>query len=230
MDISIPLMDGANNPAAWYIGPPAFEAVVLDDWTGSVQDGGAVNFFNVRFNPHAHGTHTECLGHISPEKHAVNEHFKGFFSLARLISVEPVELGHDHVITAADIEYALEGFTGSSVVVRTLPNTDAKLLKNYNNSNWPYLNEDAAHLLRQRGIEHLLIDLPSVDQEEDGGALAAHRAFWNYPDAPRLQATITELVYAPNSIADGDYLLNLQVAPFHNDAAPSRPLLFAITK
>ena len=228
IDISIPLQHGAQNPAAWYIGPPAFEAVELDNWTGSVEAGAAVNFFNVRFNPHAHGTHTECLGHISPEKHAINDHFNGHFSLARLITVEPVELGLDHVITAPEIEYALEGFKGTAVVIRTLPNDDSKLLKDYNNTNWPYLSEGAAHLLRERGVAHLLIDLPSVDQEEDGGALAAHRAFWNYPVEPRLEATITELIYVPTAIEDGDYLLNLQVAPFVNDAAPSRPLLFAI--
>lgn len=228
LDISIPLKDGENNPAAWYIGPPRFEPVVLDNWTGSVAQGGAVNFFNIKFNPHAHGTHTECLGHISLQKHAINEHFDGHFSLARLVTIEPLELGLDQVIGAPQLAYALKGFEGSSVVIRTLPNTEAKRSRNYNNSNWPYLNEEAALLLRNKGIEHLLIDLPSVDQEEDGGALAAHRAFWNYPDAPRLQATITELIYVPDAIKDGDYLLNLQVAPFHNDAAPSRPVLFAL--
>jgi len=230
MDISIPLQNGASNPAAWYIGPPQFDPVVLDDWTGSVEQGGSVNFFNIKFNPHAHGTHTECLGHISPEQHSINEHFQGFFSLARLITVEPIELGPDHIITAHELERVLADFKGKSVVIRTKPNTEEKKCRDYNNTNWPYLNEEAAIYLRQRGVEHLLIDLPSVDQEEDGGALAAHRAFWHYPEQPRLSATITELIYVPNHITDGDYLLNLQVAPFHNDAAPSRPVLYAITE
>ena len=67
-----------------------------------------------------------------------------------------------------------------------------------------------------------------MDKEEDGGVLQAHREFWNYPAATRYNATITELIYVRNAIQDGTYLLNLQVAPFDNNASPSRPLLFAL--
>ncbi len=85
------------------------------------------------------------------------------------------------------------------------------------------------HILREeRGIKHLLIDQPSVDKEEDGGALAAHKAFWNIPKNPELHATITELIFVPDEVEDGLYLLNLQVAPMENDAAPSRPVLFQL--
>ena len=83
-------------------------------------------------------------------------------------------------------------------------------------------------MIREKGIEHLLIDLPSIDKEKDGGKLAAHKAFWNLPDEPRMQATITEFIYVPNRVKDGAYLLNLQTAPFVNDATPSRPLLFKL--
>ena len=77
-------------------------------------------------------------------------------------------------------------------------------------------------------VKHLLIDLPSIDKEKDEGALLAHKAFWNYPVTPRLDAFITELIYVPNEIKDGLYLLNIQIAPFETDAAPSRPILFKI--
>jgi len=33
-------------------------------------------------------------------------------------------------------------------------------------------------------------------------------------------------VYVPNSIEDGIYLLNLQIASFENDASPSKPVLY----
>ena len=79
--------------------------------------------------------------------------------------------------------------------------------------------------IRERGIKHLLIDQPSVDREHDEGKLLAHKAFWNYSIKERLDATITELIYAPDSIPDGYYLLNLQIAPFENDASPSKPIL-----
>ena len=74
----------------------------------------------------------------------------------------------------------------------------------------------------------MLIDLPSVDREKDDGLLLAHKAFWNYPEATRLDATITEFIYVSNKIEDGSYLLNLQIAPFHNDASPSKPVLYKI--
>lgn len=75
---------------------------------------------------------------------------------------------------------------------------------------------------------HLLIDLPSVDKEHDGGKLTAHKTFWNYPKAPRKEATITEMIFVPNAVKDGLYLLNLQVAPFENDASPSRPVIYPL--
>ena len=40
--------------------------------------------------------------------------------------------------------------------------------------------------------------------------------------------TITEMVFIPDEVEDGDYLLNLQIAPFFADAAPSRPILYKI--
>jgi len=40
-----------------------------------------------------------------------------------------------------------------------------------------------------------------------------------------MEATITEMVFVDDSIADGLYLLNLQVASLRNDAAPSRPVI-----
>ena len=78
------------------------------------------------------------------------------------------------------------------------------------------------------GIKHLLIDLPSVDREIDGGRMMSHRAFWNYPDNPRHESTITELIFVPESVVDGPFFLNIQIASFENDASPSKPLLFQI--
>ncbi len=41
-----------------------------------------------------------------------------------------------------------------------------------------------------------------------------------------MDATITELIFVPNKIRDDDYILNLQIASFENDAAPSKPVLY----
>jgi kynurenine formamidase len=226
LDISIPLEASGNNLGAWYLDKPTIEPVKMDDWVGSVKKGASVNFNNISFNPHAHGTHTECVGHISKEFYSVNRSLRQFFFLAEVISVTPKMQDDDEVILASEVKSLLAGKHPEAMVIRTLPNTSEKKTKQYSNSNWPYLEEEAAKYIREIGVSHLLIDLPSVDKEKDDGKLLAHKAFWNFPDAPRLEATITEFIYVPNHIDDGSYLLNLQIAPFENDATPSKPILY----
>tara|TARA_R110002072_G_scaffold85225_4_gene193154 strand:+ start:31739 stop:32485 length:747 start_codon:yes stop_codon:yes gene_type:complete len=226
LDISIPLEATKNNPLAWYLDAPKIEPVKLDNWVAKVSEGASVNFNNVYFNPHAHGTHTECVGHISEKFYSVNEVLKEFFFLSEVISVIPETLGKDEVITGIQIKSLLAGKRPEALIIRTLPNSSSKRSRKYSHTNWPYLTEDAAQYMHDLGIKHLLIDLPSVDKEKDEGALLAHKAFWNYPKEPRLDATITEFIYVPNKIKDGSYLLNLQIASFVNDATPSKPILY----
>lgn len=228
IDISIPMND--HSARAWYVDPMKIEPVRAGDWIGEVKSGGSVNFRNIFFNPHGHGTHTECVGHISPEIYNVNEHVRQYFFIAELITVLPEARDNgDYVITRAQLEMMLEGKNAEAVVLRTISNSEAKLVNNWSNSNPPYLEESAAAYLAEIKCDHLLIDLPSVDREVDEGKLLAHRAFWEYPHNTQFQRSITEFIYVPNTVFDGTYLLNLQFAPFENDAAPSRPVLFRIS-
>ena len=226
LDISIPLEASGQNLGAWYLDKPTFEPVKMDDWVGSVKKGASVNFNNISFNPHAHGTHTECVGHISKEFYSVNNALIQFFYLAELISVTPEIRDDDLVILASEIEGLLAGKQPEALVIRTLPNISEKKTMKYSNTNWPYLEEEAANYIREIGVSHLLIDLPSVDKEKDDGKLLAHKAFWNFPNSTRFDATITEFIYVPDHIEDGSYLLDLQIAPFENDATPSKPILY----
>lgn len=226
IDISIGLRGDAKNPVAWYLDAPKINPVKDGDFIGKVSEGASVNFNNIQFNPHAHGTHTECVGHISREFYSVNQTLKTFFFLSKLISVEPETRGEDKVISEAILREKIQPNETEALIIRTLPNFREKQTKKYSHTNWPYLSEEAAVYLRNSGVKHLLIDLPSVDKEKDGGKLLAHKAFWNYPKNTRFDATITELVYVPNSMEDGDYLLNLQIASFENDASPSKPVLY----
>jgi len=228
LDISIPLQASEQNPLAWYQEKPTIKPVRMGDWIGKVSEGGSVNFNNVFFNPHAHGTHTESFGHISNEFHSVNDALKTFFFLAEVITVQPEKVGKDEIISKENIVKALNGTTPEAIVIRTLPNDTSKKSKRWSNTNWPYLDEKAALFLREIGVKHLLIDLPSVDKEQDEGKLLAHKAFWNYPEDPRHDCTITELIYIPEIIEDGSYLLNLQMASFENDASPSKPVLYKL--
>ncbi len=228
IDISIPLQASKKNVNAWYISEPKIEPVKDGDWIGKVSEGASTNFNTISFNPHAHGTHTECVGHISNEFHSINDSLQQFFYLAEIITIQPIEEGNDQVITKNQIKTAIQSDQIEALIIRTLPNTDKKLTKQYSHTNWPYLSEEAAIFIRELGINHLLIDLPSVDKEKDDGKLLAHKAFWNYPNAIRHQATITEMVYIDNTIKDGTYLLNLQIPSFENDASPSKPVLYKI--
>lgn len=235
IDISIPLTNTDDNPIAWYIDKPRIEPVVFGDWIGKVSEGkSSTNFNNIFFNPHGHGTHTECVGHITREFYSINQCLKQFFFMAELISVLPESQGEDLVITKNQLSTALKGAIPEAIIIRTLPNFKIKKSLNYSNTNPPYLEEEAAIFIRESGIQHLLIDLPSVDKEHDEGKLLAHKAFWNVTDVnhlnadERLNSTITEMIFVPDEVKDGTYLLNLQIASFENDASPSKPVLYAI--
>lgn len=228
LDISMPLRGDKTNVNVWYVDPPVITAHTEDGFIGAVREGASINFNDICFNPHAHGTHTECAGHITEEFMSVNQKLQQFFFLAEVITIAPEKLGDDFVISKKQLQYALGNKKREAVVIRTLPNLSDKMSRQYSHTNPPYLLEEGAEFLKEREVEHLLIDLPSLDREKDEGALVAHRAFWNFKGKIRENATITELIYVNNTIADGTYLLNLQVAPFENDASPSRPVLYKV--
>jgi kynurenine formamidase len=231
LDISIPLQSGSDNLTAWYQPPPEIRAVEMEGFVGNVRKGGSVNFNNVFFNPHAHGTHTECVGHISAGQESVNQALQHYFYKAELVSIAPEEQANgDKLITLAQLKEALGNSKTAALVVRTLPNPPSKKSTQYSHSNPPYVEADAMTFLIERGINHFLIDQPSVDREEDGGRLAAHKAFWEFETNKNISRTITELIYVPEEIEDGSYLLEMQMASFENDASPSRPVLYKIEK
>jgi kynurenine formamidase len=148
-----------------------------------------------------------------------------------LITVTPETIDGDGIISRNQLQAKCANHWNSknllppAIIVRTLPNQPSKKSRNWSNSNPAYFEAAAASWLAEKGVDHWLIDLPSVDRESDGGALAAHHAYWNYPDNPRRDSTITEFVYAPDTLEDGRHLLNLQTAPFDLDATPSRPII-----
>ncbi len=228
LDISIPLQNGIENPNAWYLNPPKITPVQINDWIGSVKKGASTNFNSISFNPHSHGTHTECIGHITQDFYNINKQLKTFFFITEVITIQPVELMGDLVITQEQIQQKLNNKYPEAVVIRTLPNTSKKLSQQYSNSNPPYLLKEAAVYLKEIGVQHLLIDLPSIDKEKDNGQLLAHNAFWNTEGKTRINATITEFVFVKDTIKDGRYFLNLMIAPFKNDATPSKPVLYKI--
>lgn len=222
----MPLVSSEKNVNSWYVDYPQIEPVKDGEWIASVKDGASINFNTIQFNPHAHGTHTECVGHITEKVHSINTNLKTFFFLAELITVAPENYNEDKIISKKQLKFALGNKKRDAIVLRTIPNTRDKLSRQYSHTNWPYLKADAVNYLVSKGIKHLLIDVPSIDKEKDDGQLLGHNIFWNTKGELRMDATITELIYVSNKIEDGEYFLNLQIAPFENDATPSKPILY----
>lgn len=227
IDLSIPVKEGPQVNAYW-ASPADMEPFRMGDWVGEVRQGGSVNYRNIRFNPHGNGTHTECVGHITPEIHSINQHFRQFHCTAQLISITPTVMENGDQVIAKSQLTSLLLHPVDAFIVRTLPNKENKRTLHHSGTNPPYFSHEAIALLVKLGCRHILTDLPSLDREQDEGNLLGHHIFWNYPTNPRLECTITELIYAPSAAEDGLYLLNLQVAAFENDAAPSRPVIFPL--
>ena len=226
IDLSIELDAHDSSLKAWGQGNPVIEPVRDGNFIGSVSEGGVVNFKNISFNPHAHITHTECCGHITKSFYSVNDGLKQFFFNAQLISIEPKVQNEDRVITLGQIQNIDLDKGIEAIIVRTLPNNELKRNHSYTGTNPPYLDARIATYLISKGIEHVLVDLPSVDKEQDDGVLAFHHAFWEVPLNTNTERTITEFIFVPNSIQDGVFVLELQMSAFKNDACPSRPVIY----
>ena len=229
LDISIPLHAGVGNPNCYNSDDPSFTPITDESgFIGSVANGGPCNHQRLEISPHGNGTHTECYGHIAPDSNAtINQCLKCFHFMANLVTVTPEKATNgDLVLTWNSLSSKLTN-TAPALIIRTAPNDASKVTKQYSGTNPPYLDHEFALEAVKNGVCHLLIDLPSVDKEEDGGKLQVHHDFWDYPQNPRKDSTITELIYVRDSIPDGLYLLNLQIASFESDASPSKPVLYA---
>jgi kynurenine formamidase len=250
IDLAIPL-DFAGPQPRFFAGTPASaEPLRVGSFTGSVAAGASCNCASYTVAPHCHGTHTECVGHVSAPAASLASFTPVAPALALLISVEPGRFGadargphtavHDPVIERAALERAATPWAAApwtALIVRTLPNPPSKRYREYDGSACPapYFRTDAMAWVVERGVNSLVVDLPSLDRADDGGALAAHRIFWGMAagavdaaTAARADALVTELAYVPDEVSDGLYLLDLQVPAFVADAAPSRPVLYRL--
>lgn len=227
IDISLHV-NPVHAPNAFYLPPASFVPFRAGEFVGSIEQGGPVRCEVITVAPHGNGTHTECVGHIAGIGYNVTELMTNLVDEAELVTVTPSHIGEDAVVTADDLLHAWKNHDVTTLIIRTLPNDSAKREQMWSGNNPPYLHIDAMNLIVEHGIRHLMVDMPSVDREEDQGALVAHHRFWQWPDNPRLDCTITELVYIPNSTPDGRYLVMFNVAPFDGDAAPSRPMIVRV--
>lgn len=227
------------------------EPVTLGSFVGSVARGGSVNCEQLVVYPHGNGTHTECVGHVLSSPRTVLDVLPRGLVPALVVHVRPRRLDEsgeayggksaptDLVVTRAALEQALaalaladDALHGAALVVRTGVGGG-----DLSGTNAPYFTNDAMALVDERQVAHLLTDLPSLDREDDGGALSSHRMLWGLSagqtspplDDTRAARTVTELCRLDH-VPPGPYLLSLQVAPIGSDAAPSRPLLHPLER
>lgn len=251
LSIAIPLDFYGLQPTAY--GVPAASAAAYEGggFIGDTRRGGSCNFETVTLNPHCNGTHTECIGHLTKERISIQRLLPGGLIPATLLSL-PVIPGetvteryscpfhaNDAVITrAALLQYLRTCSPGflDALIIRTLPNSVDKLTQQYADRPGAFFTLDAMEEIVDLGVRHLLVDIPSLDRADDEGLLASHRVFWRLPrggtcitEEAAVFSTVTELIFVPDHIHDGHYLLSLQIAPFVSDAAPSRPILFPVS-
>lgn len=251
-DISIPLRFNEAQPTFFGGAVASEQPLSAGSFIGDVRQGGSCNCSIHTLAPHCNGTHTECVGHITHERLSVRDLAQRHLSSALLVSVRPqsgddvaepndvAPTREDSVITLAALQKSVGAHDLAhyrALIVRTLPNDSSKLARNYDiGPPPPYFTATAMRWIVAQGVDTLVVDLPSIDRAQDGGRLVAHRIFWGLPPgstaagmAMRKHATITEMAFIDSAIADGAYLLNLQVAPFMIDAAPSRPILLPLS-
>ena len=226
LDISIPVSRGGS-PNAFFLHQPSFITVESGGFIGDVKRGGSCNVEDIYLSPHGNGTHTECAGHISNEKISILESLREYFFLARLITLEPVNREAQSVLDSGSIKKIMDknDLEVRALIIRTLPNLPSKRSHNYSGSNPPFCTSGFIEHVNSLGVHHLLVDLPSLDREDDS-ELKAHHTFFGNTLSLSIEKTVTELIYVPEEYQDGLYWLNLVPAPIESDASPSKPILY----
>lgn len=226
-DISIRLNPFSEDQLkAWWAPDAMAYPEQVGDFILSVSEGSPVNSYTLKVNIHGSTTHTETLGHINKKLYPISKALTKHFFITQVITASPSVLNQDRVVDDEAFPTSQLEKNAEALVIRTLPNGKWKRKMDYSGQNACYFDPFWVKKVLDNGIEHLLVDTPSVDREEDGGKLASHHMFWSEDVRNPLTRTITELIYVPKGVKDGLYLLNLCPINIKLDAGISRPVLY----
>ncbi len=201
IDIGISLRFEGSQPQAFFLPRAEATAFSAGSFVGDTRQGGSVNCFSLRLTPHGNGTHTECVGHIVEERVSVDTILRESFSLAYLLRVPLESLAasgetyaaphdpQDRVISARALQHAWDVLGGgvaesAAWVLQTnaySEETEA-VCRVYSGQNPAYLTDQAMEWLLKHDPLHLLVDIPSVDREEDAETLAQPSPLLGNPD------------------------------------------------
>jgi kynurenine formamidase len=253
-NLAIPLAFNHQQPNHFAADKASCKAMQAGNFIGDTEQGGSCNVNELSLNPHCNGTHTETIAHIcdfdAPLSKMLSEIDLPALIPSVLITITPKLasqtndsyrpdfLTDDHIISRSALEQVLNHYEQEqyqALIIRTLPNELDKQSRHYNQDNQPpFFSREAILYLNELGVEHLLVDLPSIDRLKDDGLMTCHHLFWQviegaHQPSPNslINKTITEMVYVDNQLSDGFYFINIQIPAFVNDAAPSRPVLYS---
>ena len=232
VDLSIQNNFSGNAPIFYNASQPRNEPLISKNFIGDVKQGGSCNVPVVSLNIHCTGTHTECVGHINNSNVSIVDICPVGLIPALLITVEPELTSETNesyharwdgelVITKQLIQKKVDQ-SHSALIIRTIPNDKSKISRNYDKMTAPFFTHQAIDYIASAGVEHLLVDLPSVDKADDEGKLGNHKRFFKYGK------TISELLFINDSIDDGFGFLQIQIPNWALDAVPSRPIFYPV--
>ena len=250
VSLAIPVDFAGAGPRHFGAGAPTTKPYVAGSFSGAVATGASVNCSTITLTPHCQMTHTECVAHLTREPGDAWRVVPRGPMPAVVVSISPeparetIETtvpqpwGTDHLITKRRLRAAwpmVRMIDPVAAIVRTLPNETSKRTRDYSDGVPPYLTREAVEWLIEKRIEHLVLDVPSLDRTHDEGHLLGHRLFFGMPpgstsrgDAARSRATITELAFVPDEVTDGPCVLALAVPAIGGDAVPSQPIVYPL--
>lgn len=251
VSLAIAVEFGSPGPRHFGAPPPASKPFVVDGFNGSVAHGASANCSTMTLTPHCQMTHTESVAHLTRESGDTWRVVPRGLLPAVVVSVlpeparesnestDPQPYGTDTLISKRRLRAAWpmgKMVDPVAAIIRTLPNDAAKRTRDYSALMPPYLTREAVEWLVEKRIEHLVLDVPSVDRTHDQGRLVGHRIFFGLPpgstargDAARSRATITELAFIPDEVRDGPCVLSLAVPAIGGDAVPSQPIVYPLS-
>ena len=245
---------GATGPRHFGAPPPISKPYAVGGFSGSVATGASCNCSTLTLIPHCQMTHTESVAHLTRESGDAWRVVPRGLLPAVVVSVipeparessestDPQPWGTDTLITQRRLRAAwpmarppMNTIDPVAAIIRTLPNEASKRTRDYSELVPPYLTREAVQWLVEKRIEHLVLDVPSVDRTHDEGHLVGHRIFFGLPpgstargDAARSRATVTELAFIPDEVHDGPCILSLAVPAIGGDAVPSQPIVYPL--
>ena len=231
VDLSIRNDFLGSGPIFYGAEQPQVNAFRSGDFVGDMKEGGSCNVPIVTLDIHCTGTHTESIAHVLDSEEKISDVCPKGMIPASLTSVELQEanktnesyhcdMSNELVITKDELQKStLE--PNNALIIRTLPNDRSKKKRIYDIEPAPFFTNDAIDHINVLGVQHLLVDIPSIDKADDGGHLENHKRFF------KQGKTISELLFIPDDLKDGFGFLQIQIPNWGLDAAPSRPIFYS---